>query len=218
MAKKSRRGRTVYNKILLPYKEDNNIFNDLRRCPRPIILRANGALITVATPSDALCYLYTINLSFPKKKGTKKNRENYLRQVELIFQHQDQICRWISMMEYDRTEQPHTVNVSWKTADQKNIINVAFGASASTNRKYKREVCRIRRENDRYLLPRDQYGNVIPELEKWEFGNCSETNAWTCLCQWRSDLPIKSRTITVYDRITKDPCKNCKAIQNWLTD
>ncbi|CAI2176686.1 8178_t:CDS:2 [Funneliformis geosporum] len=64
-------------------KDNNKIFNNLERRSRPIILRANGALIMVATPSDALCYLYEINLSFSKKKGTKKNRENYLRQSTL---------------------------------------------------------------------------------------------------------------------------------------
>src|SRR5581483_10378323 len=79
-------------------------------------------------------------------------------------------------------------------------------------------LCKIRQMNDRYLLPRDQDGNVISKLESWEFGNCSEMNAWTYLCQWRPDLQIMSRTITVYSREIKEPCKNCKAIQNWLTN
>ncbi|RGB36488.1 hypothetical protein C1646_741713 [Rhizophagus diaphanus] len=31
-------------------------------------------------------------------------------------------------------------------------------------------------------------GSVIPTLvEYWEFGNCAEMNAWTFLCQWRTD-------------------------------
>ncbi|PKB98734.1 hypothetical protein RhiirA5_366817, partial [Rhizophagus irregularis] len=101
------------------------------------------------------------------------------------------------MIEHDRSKQPYTINVSWK-ANQKNVINLAFGASIPVpNRNWddRKRLCLIRQKNDKYLLPRDQSGNVIPKLEKWEFGNCSEMNAWTCLCRWRPDLQIKSRTI-----------------------
>ncbi|CAI2162326.1 12527_t:CDS:2 [Funneliformis geosporum] len=59
------------------------------------------------------------------------------------------------------------------------------------------------------------YGNVEPKLEVWEFGNCSETNAWTFLC--RSDLQIKSRTIPLQKRETKEPCENYKAY-GWPID
>src|ERR1044072_5939503 len=113
------------------------------------------------------------------------------------------------MDNYNGTQsQPYTVNVFWK-ADQESIINLAFGASVTAlTFNDRRTLCEIRQRNNSYLLPRDQYGNVILKLEKWEFGNCSEMNAWTYLCQWRPDLQIKSRTIN----------KLQSYIQNWLTD
>src|SRR5438034_11373090 len=117
MARRNRRGRAVYKKILLPYKDDNSIFKDLdpNQHPKPVILRVNGAKIAIITPWDALCYLYTIN--FPKtipQKMTRKNRKKYLRQVKRLFQHQNQICRWITIMEQDRNWQPRTINIFWK--------------------------------------------------------------------------------------------------------
>ena len=102
-----------------------------------------------------------------------------------------------------RKWQPKTVNLASITA---------------RNWEDRKNLSKIRQSNDQYLLPRDQYGNVAPKLEDWPFGNCSEMNAWTYLCQWRPDLQIKSQTIIVHSREIMEPCKNCKAIQNWLTD
>ncbi|CAB4416909.1 unnamed protein product [Rhizophagus irregularis] len=59
-------------------------------------------------------------------------------QVKLLYQHQDQICQWITIIEHNRDSlslvifsnfdrQPTTVNVSWKS-NQERIINLAFGA------------------------------------------------------------------------------------------
>jgi hypothetical protein len=64
MAERSKKGRRAYDKILLPYKRDSRIFNNLDRRSEPITLRVNVAKITIATLLDALYYLYTINLRF----------------------------------------------------------------------------------------------------------------------------------------------------------
>src|SRR4051794_19844522 len=146
-----------------------------------------------------------INICFSKRDRKK------------IFQHQDQICRWITIMERSCQRQPFTVNVSWKTTRER-IINLAFGASiTSCSPEDKEQLCALQQRNDHYLLLQDQYGKVIPKLEYWEFGNCAEMNAWTYLCQWEQDLQIKSQTISVHRRKIMEPCKNCKAIRNWLT-
>ncbi|CAI2186590.1 2408_t:CDS:2 [Funneliformis geosporum] len=80
-------------------------------------------------------------------------------------------------MEQNRERSPATVNISWKS-DQERILNLVFGTSVTGNTKVKQTLCAIRQENDKYLFHRDQHGNVVPELDLWEFGNCSETNAW----------------------------------------
>src|SRR5581483_6120122 len=64
---RSRKGRRVYNKILLPLKRDSRIFNNPDGRPEPTTLRVNGAKIAIETPSDTLCYLHTINLRFSEK-------------------------------------------------------------------------------------------------------------------------------------------------------
>src|ERR1043166_1374522 len=103
------------------------------------------------------------------------------------------------MDNYDGTKLPFAIRKS----NQERIINTAFGASITAhNPDYRKQLCALRRENN---FPKDQFGNMIPKLTYWEFGNCAETNAWIFLCQWRSDLQIDSRTISV-----------CEAIQNWL--
>ena len=166
----------------------------------------NGATIVIITQWNALCYLYTINICF-----SKKDRKN-------LFQHQNQLCQWITIIERVRKMRPATINVSWKSKRER-VINLAFGASITAlNWENRKELCKIRQKNDKNLLPRDQHGNVPPKLDVWPFGNCSEMNAWTYLCQWRPDLQINSRTMTVHEREIMDPCENCKAIQNWLTD
>ncbi|RIA99775.1 hypothetical protein C1645_811142 [Glomus cerebriforme] len=38
------------------------------------------------------------------------------------------------------------------------------------------------------------------KFRRLKFGNCAETNPWTCLLRWRPELPIKSRTISVRTR------------------
>src|SRR3954447_9179482 len=109
------------------------------------------------------------------------------------------------MIEQARNRQPRTVNVSWKTKHGR-VINLAFGASITAlNWDDRKKLCEIRQKNDRYLFPRDLHGNVIPKIKVWEFGNCSETNAWTYLCRWMPDLEIKSQTISVHRRIIMDP-------------
>ena len=107
MAKRSKNGRRVYKKILLPYKKNNRIFNNPKKRPKPIILRVNGATIVIITQWDALCF---------SKKDCKK-----------LFQHQDQLCQWITIIEQVRERRLATVNI-WKT-DQERVINIAFGAS-----------------------------------------------------------------------------------------
>ncbi|CAB5387634.1 unnamed protein product [Rhizophagus irregularis] len=49
------------------------------------------------------------------------------RRGEITYQHQDQICQWITIIEHNRDRQPTTVNVSWKS-NQGRIISLAFGA------------------------------------------------------------------------------------------
>src|SRR5581483_33216 len=104
----------------------------------------------------------------------------------------------MDIMELNHWRLPATINVSWKS-NQEKIINVAFGASITARNKNQRErLVAIRQQNDQYLLPRNQDGSVIPTLvDHWEFGNCADMNAWTFLCQWRTDLPIKSRTMSL---------------------
>src|SRR3954452_16096052 len=96
MAKRSKNGWIVYKKILRPYKKNNCIFNDPKKRPKPITLRMNGATIVIITQWDALCYLYTINICFSKEDRKK------------LFQHQDQLCQWITIMEQARDRQPRT--------------------------------------------------------------------------------------------------------------
>jgi hypothetical protein len=92
-------------------------------------------------------------------------------------------------MEHNCNKQPYTVNIFWK-ANQESIINLAFGALITAhNWNDETTLCRIWQENDRYLLPQDQYGNVILKLEDW---NCLKINAWTYLYWWKPDLQIKS--------------------------
>lgn len=196
-------------------RRNNRIFNNPNGRPDPMILPVNGTAIIIITQWDALCYLYTINLYFQKTKK-RKNRKKYLRQVRSLFRHQDQLCQWITIMENSRRRQPFTVNVSWKSNQQK-ITNHAFGASITAHDPDDRkELCKYRQNNDQYILPRDLHANVIPKLTDWEFGNCSEMNAWTYLCRVGPDQQIKSRTISVHNRVITETCENCKAIQNWL--
>src|SRR5436305_14422898 len=101
MAKKSKNEWRVYKKFL-PYKKNNRIFNDPKKRPKPITLRVNGATIVIITQWDALCYLYTINICF-----SKKDRKN-------LFQHRDQLCQWITIIERVCKSQPTTINISWK--------------------------------------------------------------------------------------------------------
>ena len=88
---------------------------------------------------------------------------------------------------------------------QEKIIGIAFGVSILANKSERRtELISVQQMNDQYLLLRDQNGNVIPFLEKWEFANCVEMNAWTSLCQISPDLPIKSQEVML-------PCRDCQA-------
>ena len=50
MAERSRKGRIVYRKILLPYKRDKRIFDNPDIRPKPVKLLVNGARIVIATP------------------------------------------------------------------------------------------------------------------------------------------------------------------------
>src|SRR4051794_9455651 len=110
MAKKSNNGWIVYKKILLPYKNNNHIFNDPKKRPKPITLKVNGAKIVIITQWDALCYLYTINICYSKKGRME------------LFQHQNQLCQWITIIEQKRKRRPTTINISWKSK-QKRVIN-----------------------------------------------------------------------------------------------
>ncbi|CAB4388942.1 unnamed protein product [Rhizophagus irregularis] len=70
----------------------------------------------------------------------------------------------LSMDNYNGTQSQQAVNVSWKTNQES--INLVFYASVTAiNWKDRESLCRIQQKDDRHLLPRDQYGNVILKLE-----------------------------------------------------
>jgi hypothetical protein len=68
-----------------------------------MIVSVNGATSSIATPEDALCYLYMIsypllknlymiNHPLPKKDPKKKKKEfTYLRQERFLFRHLEQL-------------------------------------------------------------------------------------------------------------------------------
>src|SRR4051812_34805068 len=111
-----------------------------------------------------------------------------------------------------RNKRPLTINASWKV-DQEKIISVAFGASISAHQNTKEGITLFRQRINRYLFP---HVDVISKIEVWEFRNCAETNAWTSLCQFRTGLLIKTRTISIQSKRVMLLCDNCKACQDCL--
>ncbi|CAB4406100.1 unnamed protein product [Rhizophagus irregularis] len=139
----------------------------------------------------------------------------YLSQTKFLFRHLEQIRQWLIIIGSSRSH-PTTINVSWKS-NQEKIIAVAFGvASSAPILERKKELASIRKRNDQHLFPQEQNGDVIQKISRWEFGNCAETNAWTSLCQLRPDIPIKSRMIAIHSGKITLPCENCQACQDWL--
>ena len=77
--------------------------------------------------------------------------------------------------------------------NQEKIIAVAFGVAISApTEERKKQLASIQRRNDQHLFPWEQNGNVIQKISKWVFGNCAEMNAWTSLCWFKPDIPIKT--------------------------
>jgi hypothetical protein len=75
-------------------RNNNRIFLSTNY-PQPTIVSVNGVTILIATPEDALCYLYTVNYPLLKnlytinhplpKKDPKKKEFTYLRQENFFF-------------------------------------------------------------------------------------------------------------------------------------
>src|SRR5256885_13976062 len=131
----------------------NNRVSNNPNGPQPMVVKVNGTTITIITPWDALSYLYTINFPLPKKDPkTKKMKFTYLSQVKFLFRHLDQIRQWIIIIGSCRSH-PATINVSWKT-NQEKIIAVAFSVAISApTEERKKELASIRRTNDQHLFP-----------------------------------------------------------------
>ncbi|GES83319.1 hypothetical protein RCL_jg16027.t1 [Rhizophagus clarus] len=67
-------------------------------------------------------------------------------------------------------------------------------------------------------------GESEEQLESWAIGNCAETNPWTHLILWRSDLQLKSCSIHVKERdfiplcgaSNKDYIYLCKEVRRFI--
>ncbi|RIA86893.1 hypothetical protein C1645_778524 [Glomus cerebriforme] len=83
----------------------------------------DGGTIPLTTVWGGFVVFYKINMSIPENlKG--------LKQIRFLIQHQEQLAKWVLLLETESFRFPSVISVMWKSEEEK-IINFSFGATFS---------------------------------------------------------------------------------------